>query len=67
MVHTNSTKPGVIARIAAKFAGVRKIVHTVHGIAFHAEMNTFKRLFYWLVEYFSCFLVMSMFLLINII
>ena len=55
IVHTNSTKPGVIARIAAKFAGVRKIVHTVHGIAFHAEMNTFKRLLYWLVEYFSCF------------
>jgi len=53
IVHTNSTKPGIVARIAARVAGVKKIVHTVHGIAFHNSMNFFARIFFWLVENIS--------------
>jgi len=53
VVHTNSTKPGIIARIAARFAGMRNIVHTVHGIAFHQEAGFGKRCFYYLIENFA--------------
>lgn len=50
IVHTNSTKPGIIGRIAAKFAGVNLIVHTVHGISFYKGQSNFKRFIYWLIE-----------------
>lgn len=50
IVHTNSTKPGIIARIAARIAGVKKIIHTVHGIAFHNNERMMKRVFYYLIE-----------------
>ncbi|WP_312274343.1 glycosyltransferase family 4 protein [Pseudescherichia sp.] len=53
IVHTNSTKPGIIARVAARFAGIQNIVHTVHGIAFHKEAGFSKRCFYYFVENFA--------------
>ncbi len=50
VVHTNSTKPGIIARIAAKIAGVKKVIHTVHGISFHKEVNIFSRIIFYFLE-----------------
>ncbi|EMH4162860.1 glycosyltransferase family 4 protein [Pluralibacter gergoviae] len=50
VVHTNSTKPGIVARIAAKFAGIPNVIHTVHGIAFHRHEKFIKRIFYYLLE-----------------
>ncbi|ELW9443384.1 glycosyltransferase family 4 protein [Pluralibacter gergoviae] len=50
IVHTNSTKPGIIARIAAKISGVPKIIHTVHGIAFHKHESPLKRVMYYILE-----------------
>jgi len=48
IIHTHSTKAGLIGRWAAFFAGVKKRVHTVHGYGFHAHQNKLA----WLITYF---------------
>lgn len=53
IVHTNSTKPGIIARVAAKMARVKQVYHTVHGIAFHQHEKPTKRFIYYLLEIIS--------------
>lgn len=50
IVHTNSTKPGILARIAARLSGIKRIVHTVHGISFYRNQSAVKRFIYWAIE-----------------
>lgn len=50
VVHTHSSKAGIIGRIAARRAGVPVVVHTVHGQAFHAYEKFWKKKMYILAE-----------------
>src|SRR5277367_6083832 len=49
VVHTHSSKAGIIGRAAAERAGVPFIVHTIHGLAFTASTNPLANAAYrWL-------------------
>ncbi|MBL7130405.1 MAG: glycosyltransferase family 4 protein [Candidatus Omnitrophica bacterium] len=50
IVHTHSSKAGILGRWAAKLAGVRVIIHTVHGWGFHEYQNKIKKYFYIFLE-----------------
>lgn len=53
IVHTHSSKTGFLGRIAARLAGVSKIIHTVHGFSFHPYQQIQTRLFYQMMESFA--------------
>jgi len=55
IVHTNSTKPGLVGRMAAKLADVPLILHTIHGITFHRNNSIFKRIPLYLFDLFGTF------------
>ena len=46
VVHTHSSKAGIIGRLAAADAGVPIIVHTVHGMSFNRTQHPLVRWFY---------------------
>jgi len=46
LIHTHSSKAGILGRWAAKLAGVPAIVHTIHGFSFHDFMPNWKRQVY---------------------
>jgi glycosyltransferase involved in cell wall biosynthesis len=56
IVHTHSSKAGIIGRLAAKFAGVPYIVHTPHGHVFYGHFSPLaSKIFLWLEKLFSKF------------
>lgn len=50
IVHTHTTKAGLIGRIAAKLSGVKVVIHTVHGFAFSENSSKLKIKFYSVIE-----------------
>jgi glycosyltransferase involved in cell wall biosynthesis len=50
IVHTHSSKAGILGRLAARQAGAPVVVHTVHGWSFHDHMPALTRQVYILLE-----------------
>lgn len=50
VVHTHSSKAGILARLAAHAAGVPILVHTIHGMSFNRTQPWPVRRFYALLE-----------------
>lgn len=49
VVHTHSSKAGILGRWAAAAAGVPVVIHTIHGLAFTASTSTtVNRVYKWL-------------------
>jgi glycosyltransferase involved in cell wall biosynthesis len=46
VVHTHSSKAGILARLAATHAGIPLVVHTVHGPPFHAYEKAWRNRLY---------------------
>ncbi len=53
IVHTHSSKAGILGRLAGKLAGAKVIVHTIHGLPFHPYQNKFLNFFYIILERFA--------------
>ena len=50
VVHTHSSKAGILGRTAAAQACVPTIVHTIHGMSFNRTQSLLKRMVYRLLE-----------------
>ena len=50
VVHSHSSKPGILARVAARAAGVPAIVHHVRGFAFHEFSPRYQTAIYSRLE-----------------
>jgi glycosyltransferase involved in cell wall biosynthesis len=50
IVHTHSTKGGVLGRLAAWLCGTPVIVHTIHGFSTHDFMSKRRRFIYLAIE-----------------
>ena len=55
VVHTHTSKAGIIGRIAGKLAKVPVVTHTIHGLAFGPYEGFIKNLIYVTSEKFSAF------------
>jgi glycosyltransferase involved in cell wall biosynthesis len=50
VVHTHSSKAGILGRFAARLARVPTILHTPHAFAFQGESSTLRRALFLLAE-----------------
>jgi glycosyltransferase involved in cell wall biosynthesis len=50
IVHTHSSKAGVLGRLAAKLAGTPVIVHTLHSLVFHEYQPWLVNRMWWAIK-----------------
>ncbi|MBA2749110.1 MAG: glycosyltransferase family 4 protein [Tatlockia sp.] len=53
LIHVHTPIASVLARIAAKIAGAKRVVYTAHGFYFHDNMPRKQYRFYYMVEKLS--------------
>lgn len=53
IVHCHSSKAGIIARQAAKTAGIKNVIFTAHGFVFNEPMSSLKKKVYTFLEKFE--------------
>jgi len=51
IVHTNSSKPGLLGRIAARLAGVPLVIHSSHGTPFQRGQRVVPYVFFVILEW----------------
>ena len=51
IVHTHSSKAGIVGRWAAQLAGISRIIHSIHGFGFHPRQSFVQRWTYILLEW----------------
>lgn len=56
VVHTNSSKAGLLGTLVARWYNVPKIIFTAHGWPFHEKRNVFWRIVAWLGSYVTTLL-----------
>jgi glycosyltransferase involved in cell wall biosynthesis len=64
IVHTHSSKAGILGRWAARLAGIKLIIHSVHGFSFNDFQPSLVRAFYICLERITarittCFIAVS--------
>lgn len=50
LVHTHSSKAGIIGRWAARFAGADVVIHSIHGFGFNDRQPSWQRTFFQTLE-----------------
>lgn len=53
VVHTHSSKTGILGRFAAFFARVPMVIHTVHGFPFAGEKSLINKVFFGFFEFIA--------------
>ena len=54
VVHTHSSKAGILGRLAARVARVPIVIHTPHGHVFYGHFNRFSsKIFLWIEKIFA--------------
>lgn len=53
IVHSHSSKAGLIARLAANKVKTKKIIYTAHGFVFNEPMSKIKKTIYKIIERFA--------------
>ncbi len=56
VVHLNSSKAAALGALAARLAGVKRIVFTVHGWPFNEKRNEFARVMLYLISWLTAFM-----------
>ena len=54
MVHTHSSKAGILGRLAAWLAGVPLVIHTYHGFGFNDYQSALRKGVYLFLERLAC-------------
>ncbi len=55
VIHLNSSKAAALGALAARLAGVKKIIFTVHGWPFNEKRNEFARVMMYIISWFTAF------------